>query len=392
MVSQAGAVLLSAGVVTVGSGGPFPDRDTIVFVTAGVVVTTLVMQALVLSSVARWAQLPRDTDAERELALAWTTASEAALDALPMVAAGLGTDPEATERLRAEYETRLNTLRAAETAGAPEAGVLVRHNKQDTALRLALLEHHRPARPAPHRRHRSPAGASPTGRGRDPPGPGDGSGVRGTPRRDAALTQPCDSRNEWDKSQWSQTASSTVGGNPASVACHANVRRSATGSVSGGAPVADSPPDDGPRTAARLIRPRGGGRAQQGVRVSSWAARSGWVAVRWGRVAVRGPMRSAGSSRARATWSSLSGRRAAVGRSLSVVIRLARRGAGAARAAEEWPAHFVAFDLLRLSGTETTGWPYRRRRAALKSVFAARRLSAPWALCPSTTEADVVRE
>ncbi|AVH61807.1 MULTISPECIES: ATP-dependent DNA ligase [Streptomyces] len=72
--------------------------------------------------------------------------------------------------------------------------------------------------------------------------------------------------------------------------------------------------------------------------------------------------------------------------------RLARRGAGAARAAQEWPAHFVAFDLLRLSGTDTTGWPYRRRRAALESVFAARRLIAPWTLCPSTTEADVVRE
>jgi ATP-dependent DNA ligase len=72
--------------------------------------------------------------------------------------------------------------------------------------------------------------------------------------------------------------------------------------------------------------------------------------------------------------------------------RLARRGAEAARAAEEWPAHFVAFDLLRLSGTDTTSWPHRRRRAALESVFAARRLSAPWALCPSTTGADVVRE
>ncbi|MET7920989.1 ATP-dependent DNA ligase [Streptomyces avermitilis] len=72
--------------------------------------------------------------------------------------------------------------------------------------------------------------------------------------------------------------------------------------------------------------------------------------------------------------------------------RLARHGAGAARAAEERPAHFVAFDLLRLSGTDTTGWPYRRRGAALDSVFAARHLSAPWALCPSTTEADVVRE
>ncbi|MFH9983978.1 ATP-dependent DNA ligase [Streptomyces sp. NPDC017179] len=72
--------------------------------------------------------------------------------------------------------------------------------------------------------------------------------------------------------------------------------------------------------------------------------------------------------------------------------RLARRGAGAARAADEWPAHFVAFDLLRLSGMDTTSWPYRQRRAMLESVFAARQLSAPWALCPSTTEAAVVRE
>ncbi|MFD6171135.1 ATP-dependent DNA ligase [Streptomyces coeruleorubidus] len=72
--------------------------------------------------------------------------------------------------------------------------------------------------------------------------------------------------------------------------------------------------------------------------------------------------------------------------------RLQRRGAGAARAAAEWPAHFVAFDLLRLSGTDTTLWPYRRRRAALESLFAVRRLSAPWALCPSTTDPDTVRE
>jgi ATP-dependent DNA ligase len=43
--------------------------------------------------------------------------------------------------------------------------------------------------------------------------------------------------------------------------------------------------------------------------------------------------------------------------------RLRRRGA--ARAGQECPAHFVAFDLLRLSGTDTTGWSCRRRRAAL---------------------------
>ncbi|MEU2288556.1 ATP-dependent DNA ligase [Streptomyces sp. NPDC013178] len=72
--------------------------------------------------------------------------------------------------------------------------------------------------------------------------------------------------------------------------------------------------------------------------------------------------------------------------------RLQRRGAGAARAAGEWPAHFVAFDLLRLAGTDAAGGSYRRRRAALESVFAARRLIAPWALCPSTTAPDTLRE
>ncbi|WP_238431939.1 ATP-dependent DNA ligase [Streptomyces cavernae] len=71
--------------------------------------------------------------------------------------------------------------------------------------------------------------------------------------------------------------------------------------------------------------------------------------------------------------------------------RLQRR-AGAARLAEQWPAHFVAFDLLRVEGTDTTRWPYRRRRARLETLFAEHRLSAPWALCPSTTDAATVRE
>ncbi|MEU2899613.1 hypothetical protein ABZ690_08200 [Streptomyces sp. NPDC006967] len=72
--------------------------------------------------------------------------------------------------------------------------------------------------------------------------------------------------------------------------------------------------------------------------------------------------------------------------------RLQRRGAGVAALAEQWPAHFVAFDLLRLAGTDTTGWPYERRRAALEGLFADHRLTAPWALCPSTTDPATVRE
>ncbi|MGW0188161.1 ATP-dependent DNA ligase [Streptomyces sp. NPDC003362] len=72
--------------------------------------------------------------------------------------------------------------------------------------------------------------------------------------------------------------------------------------------------------------------------------------------------------------------------------RLQRRGAGAARLAEQWPAHSVAFDLLRLAGTDTTRWPYWRRRAALEDLFAEHGLTAPWALCPSTTDLATVRE
>ncbi|MET8582225.1 ATP-dependent DNA ligase [Streptomyces collinus] len=72
--------------------------------------------------------------------------------------------------------------------------------------------------------------------------------------------------------------------------------------------------------------------------------------------------------------------------------RLQSRGAGALRLAEQWPAHFVAFDLLRLSGTDTAGWSYRRRWTALEALFADRRLTAPWVLCPSTTDPAIVRE
>ncbi|MEU1536124.1 ATP-dependent DNA ligase [Streptomyces fagopyri] len=39
--------------------------------------------------------------------------------------------------------------------------------------------------------------------------------------------------------------------------------------------------------------------------------------------------------------------------------RMQRRGTSTRQAAAEtWPAHFVAFDLLRLNGTDTTAWPY----------------------------------
>ncbi|MCZ0210718.1 ATP-dependent DNA ligase [Streptomyces sp. UMAF16] len=71
--------------------------------------------------------------------------------------------------------------------------------------------------------------------------------------------------------------------------------------------------------------------------------------------------------------------------------RLARRGTGAVGAARQWPAHYVVFDLLH-AGTNLTGWPYQRRRAALEALFADHGLQAPLTLCPSTTDPSAARE
>ncbi|MGW5568192.1 ATP-dependent DNA ligase [Streptomyces tendae] len=73
--------------------------------------------------------------------------------------------------------------------------------------------------------------------------------------------------------------------------------------------------------------------------------------------------------------------------------RLARRrGGGALAAAQTWPAHLVVFDILRLEGTDLTPWPYARRRAALEALFADAGLTAPFTLCPSTTDPATARE
>ncbi|TRO58105.1 hypothetical protein [Streptomyces sp. IB201691-2A2] len=50
-----------------------------------------------------------------------------------------------------------------------------------------------------------------------------------------------------------------------------------------------------------------------------------------------------------------------------------------------------AFDVLGLAGT-TLAWPYQRRRAALEELFRKYQLTAPWALCPSTTDPHSVHE
>ncbi|MFI6265410.1 Na+/H+ antiporter [Micromonospora sp. NPDC051006] len=139
-----GAVSLAAALAVpqaLGSGAPFPDRDTIVFVTAGVIVATLVLQGLALPGVVRWARLPQDAAMEQERHLADRVATESALAALPQLAADLDTDPQVVDRLRRESEKRLRLLRA--TRGEADDEPALRYDEQYTALRLAVLAHKR---------------------------------------------------------------------------------------------------------------------------------------------------------------------------------------------------------------------------------------------------------
>ena len=134
-----GAVSLAAALAvprTTASGSPFPGRDVIVFVTAGVIVVTLA-QALLLPGAVRWARLPDDTSVQAERHLAEALATEDALAAIPRLAADLGTDPEVAARLRREYQKQLRVLRAGEDGADDEQAL--RYDQHYTALRRAVL-------------------------------------------------------------------------------------------------------------------------------------------------------------------------------------------------------------------------------------------------------------
>ncbi|MFE9636787.1 ATP-dependent DNA ligase [Streptomyces sp. NPDC006463] len=72
--------------------------------------------------------------------------------------------------------------------------------------------------------------------------------------------------------------------------------------------------------------------------------------------------------------------------------RAASRARGARTLAARWPAYFVAFDLLQQDGQELLARPYAERRALLENLFSSRALSAPWTLCPQTTDLAKARE
>jgi CPA1 family monovalent cation:H+ antiporter len=104
-----GAVSLAAALaipLTTDAGGPFPDRDLILFLTFVVIFATLVLQGLSLPWVIRKLGVTDDGDGETEEVKARLVATRAALERLDELAEEDWTRDDTIDRLRAAYQYR----------------------------------------------------------------------------------------------------------------------------------------------------------------------------------------------------------------------------------------------------------------------------------------------
>lgn len=110
-----GAVSLAIALsvpMTTDAGTDLPGRDAIVFVTAGVIVLTLLVQGPLLPAVITWAKLPNDDTEREEFELAQRTISGAALAALDDLATEHGISDEVRDQARREGYDRLELTNA----------------------------------------------------------------------------------------------------------------------------------------------------------------------------------------------------------------------------------------------------------------------------------------
>jgi CPA1 family monovalent cation:H+ antiporter len=141
-----GAVSLAAALalpLTIDSGGPFPDRDLIVFLTFAVILGTLVVQGLTLPGLIRVLDLEDDGLAEKEEAKARIHAAEAALERLEELIDEEWVREDTAERLRGLYGFRRDRF---QSRFEPEGdGELEARSVDYQRLRRELLEAERQA-------------------------------------------------------------------------------------------------------------------------------------------------------------------------------------------------------------------------------------------------------
>jgi Na+/H+ antiporter len=110
-----GAVSLAAALaipLTTDAGGPFPNRELIIFLTFGVILGTLVLQGLTLPAVIRAVRLEDDGLAEKEEAKARIHAAEAALMRLEELVVEEWVRDDTVERLRGLFSFRRERFRS----------------------------------------------------------------------------------------------------------------------------------------------------------------------------------------------------------------------------------------------------------------------------------------
>ena len=140
-----GAVSLAAALavpLTTLSGAPFPDRSLLIFVVVVVILVTVLVQGTTLPLVVRWARMPEDVAHAHELQLARNVGSQAALEALPIVAGELGASPKVLSRLQKEYEEHAALVMEGDDAST---NTLAERHDMVRRVRLGVLEHQRRA-------------------------------------------------------------------------------------------------------------------------------------------------------------------------------------------------------------------------------------------------------
>ena len=144
-----GAVSLAAAIAvptTTHSGAPFPDRSLIIFVVSFVILMTVLVQGSTLPAVVRWARIPDDVAHAEELRLARARGAQAALDALPVVAAEVGVSEELQNRLQRNTKRHAALVMAGGDGSAERQ--LARAQRSDSAgapgrARTQAPRHHR---------------------------------------------------------------------------------------------------------------------------------------------------------------------------------------------------------------------------------------------------------
>lgn len=114
-----GAVSLAIALsvpASISEGSGIEGRDEIVFVTAGVILLSLLVQGPLLPAVVRWARMPVDHGADEEYELAERAISGAALAALDDLAAEHGIGQEVRDRVRSEGYLMLELANAKSLA------------------------------------------------------------------------------------------------------------------------------------------------------------------------------------------------------------------------------------------------------------------------------------